>query len=93
MSDKTEVESAWLEIVETAPGQVELRREGGAVSDSEEPLLRMQFSQDARVILGDQLAEVTRVMITAGLQAVGDLYRNRSVVDLADVGEQAYTLH
>ncbi len=93
MSDKTEVEAAWLEIIETAPGQVELRREGGEVSDSEEPLLRMQFSQDARVILGDQLAEVTRVMISAGLHAVSELYRNRSVVDLNDANEQVYTLH
>ncbi|NNM51064.1 MAG: hypothetical protein HKM02_02405 [Pseudomonadales bacterium] len=87
MQDKRAVDAAWLEIVETAPGEVELRREGDV--QSAPPLLRLQFSSDAQVMLGEHLSEVTRVMIAAGLQAVGDITRRGSSENL----EGLHTLH
>ncbi len=87
MQDKRVVDAAWLEIVETAPGEVELRREGDELTVP--PLLRLQFSSDAQVMLGEHLSEVTRVMIAAGLQAVGDITRRGS----AESPDGLHTLH
>ncbi len=102
------VETAWLEIIETAPGKIELRRETirdtgevGVDTDAdapvgyatdEAPLLRMEFSRDAQALLGEHLGEVARTMIAAGIQAVSELYRKGSP-DLSETAEPTYTLH
>ncbi len=76
MSLKDEESSSWLEIVEVAPGQIELRREVGEERGGEaEPLVRLQFSADVQLMLGEHLATVTQAMIAAGLQAAGELQR------------------
>lgn len=79
---------AWLEIVEVAPGHVELRREGDG-EDSQEPLLRMQFSREALLMMGPHLGDVARGMIAAGLQLVTELQRRSA----EGGGEERTVLH
>ncbi len=87
---KEENASSWLEIVEVAPGQIELRREPQEESlATTEPLLRMQFSPDAQLLLGEHLGAVTQAMIAAGLQAAGELQRRM----LQGEGGEARLLH
>ena len=61
--------SPFLEIVELANGKVALRR-----SDEEgEPLLVIEFSDDAREYLQGNYIEVAKVMISAGMQMAGQM--------------------
>lgn len=59
-------ELAFLELVETEAGDVVLRRSGEASEG--EPLLRMQFSAEARLLLGSRLSEIARAMVATGVQ-------------------------
>lgn len=59
-------ELAFLELVETESGEVVLRRSGD--SSEAEPLLRMQFSAEARLLLGSRLSDIARAMVGAGVQ-------------------------
>lgn len=60
--------SPFLEIVELANGKVALRR-----SDEEgEPLLVIEFSDDAREYLQGNYIEVAKVMISAGIRMATD---------------------
>lgn len=59
-------EFAFLELAETADGEVVLRR-SGAAADSE-PLVSLRFSPEARLLLGERTNEVARVMMGAGVQ-------------------------
>lgn len=54
-----------LEIVDLGDGEVVLRR----ADDDSEPLVSIQFSEEARVFVLDNGLEVAKVMIQAGLQA------------------------
>ncbi|GGE38682.1 hypothetical protein GCM10007421_10760 [Halopseudomonas oceani] len=61
--------SPFLEIVELANGKVALRR-----SDEEgEPLVVIEFSRDAREYLQESYIEVAKAMISAGMQAAGQM--------------------
>ncbi|HDY98376.1 MAG TPA: hypothetical protein ENH72_07770 [Pseudomonas sabulinigri] len=61
--------SPFLEIVELSNGKVALRR-----SDEEgEPLLVIEFSVDAKDYLQGNYIEVAKAMISAGMQAAGQL--------------------
>lgn len=62
--------SSLFEIVETASGEIVLKR-----ADSEgAPLIKINFSEEALEYLGEMKSEVGRAMISAGVQAVGNLY-------------------
>ncbi len=61
--------SPFLEIVELDDGRVALRRS----DDDGEPLLVIEFSDDARDFLQGQYLEVAKAMITAGMQAAGQV--------------------
>ena len=54
-----------LEIVDLGDGEVVLRR----ADDDSEPLVSIQFSEEARMFVLDNGLEVAKVMIQAGLQA------------------------
>ena len=61
--------SPFLEIVELANGKVALRR-----SDEEgEPLVVIEFSRDAREYLQESYIAVAKAMISAGMQAAGQM--------------------
>ena len=61
--------SPFLEIVELDNGKVALRR-----SDEEgEPLLVIEFSVDAKDYLQGNYIEVAKAMISAGMQAAGQI--------------------
>jgi len=61
--------SPFLEIVELSNGKVALRR-----SDEEgEPLLVIEFSVDDKDYLQGNYIEVAKAMISAGMQAAGQL--------------------
>jgi hypothetical protein len=61
--------SPFLEIVELDDGRVALRRS----DDDGEPLLVIEFSDDARDFLQGQYLEVAKAMITAGMQVAGQV--------------------
>lgn len=75
--------SPFLEIVELANGKVALRR-----SDEEaEPLVVIEFSADAREYLQGQYIEVAKAMISAGMQAAGQ------VMEEGEMPEEDRVLH
>ncbi|HDZ57547.1 MAG TPA: hypothetical protein ENI17_03850 [Pseudomonas xinjiangensis] len=75
--------SSFLEIVELANGKVALRR-----SDEDgEPLLVIEFSDDAKNFLQGQYIEVAKAMISAGMQMAGQ------VIDEDDVIPEDRVLH
>lgn len=62
--------SSVFEIIELADGSIELRRQGDSQSES---LVKIDFSQESLVALGDQTAKVAKAMIQAGLEQVAAL--------------------
>ena len=59
-----------FEIIELSNGEVALRR----IDEPDgEPLLRIRFSDDAKLSLNDHHLEVASVMMEAALRRVGEL--------------------
>lgn len=78
-----------LEIVDLGDGEVVLQR----VEDDSEPLLSIQFSDEANAYLMGNNLEIARVMIQAGIEAAARLSEvNNLEVDTADMSERR-TLH
>ena len=78
-----------LEIVDLGDGEVVLQR----VEDESEPLVSIQFSDEANAYLVGNNLEVARVMIQAGIEAAARLSEvNNLEVDTADMSERR-TLH
>ena len=78
-----------LEIVDLGDGEVVLQR----VEDDSEPLLSIQFSDEANAYLMGNNLEIARVMIQAGIEAAARLSElNILEVDTADMSERR-TLH
>lgn len=61
--------SPFLEIIELADGTVALRRP----DEEGQPLLVIEFSEEARAFLQGNYVEVARVMIGAGMQVAGQI--------------------
>ncbi len=66
MSDYTSL----YEIIIADDGVVSLKKVG---DENDEPLVSIQFSEQAKYFLGSDHSEVARAMIEAGLDAVSDL--------------------
>ena len=78
-----------LEIVDLGDGEVVLQR----VDDESEPLVSIQFSDEANAYLFGNNLEIARVMIQAGIEAAARLSEvNNLEVDTADMSERR-TLH
>ena len=78
-----------LEIVDLGDGEVVLQR----VEDESEPLVSIQFSDEANAYLMGNNLEIARVMIQAGIEAAARLSEvNTLEVDTADMSERR-TLH
>jgi len=60
---------AMLEIVELENGEVILRRADSSEGSSE-PFVRVSFSEEAKALINGQSAQLGRMMISMGLQAV-----------------------
>jgi len=72
--------SSLFEIVELPGGEFALQRSG----EDGEPLVRIEFSEEARVYLLDAGLDVARAMIDAGIEAIEKLG-----VDSGPDGQQA----
>ena len=78
-----------LEIVDLGDGEVVLQR----VEDDSEPLLSIQFSDEANAYLMGNNLEIARVMIQDGIEAEARMSEvNNLEVDTADMSERR-TLH
>ena len=62
--------SSVLEIVELSTGEIVLRK----IDDDSEPLVKIQFSEEAKLFLGDTKAGIGRAMLGAGVQLVSRIY-------------------
>ncbi len=62
--------SSRLEIVELPSGEIVLRRTDG----EGEPFVRIQFSSEAKTLLGQASLDLGKAMIGAGVQIVGHMY-------------------
>ncbi len=89
--------SSLLEIVELDSGEIVLRRIDGVGS----PLVKIQFSDEVRVMLSEHSLGVGKAMVGAGVQAVGEVYghvlevheeRSEGAI-LEDFEEASSTLH
>ncbi|MFZ5653222.1 MAG: hypothetical protein ACOY42_02295 [Pseudomonadota bacterium] len=61
--------SSLYEIIELPDGEFALQRSG----EEGEPLVRIEFSEEARVYLLDAGLDVARAMIDAGIEAIEKL--------------------
>lgn len=78
-----------LEIVDLGDGEIVLQR----ADDDSEPLLSIQFSDEATAYLLENNLEVAKAMIQAGLQAASQLAEVASV-EVEDQDTAAHrTLH
>jgi len=83
------VTTSLLEMGDLGDGEVVLQR----VDDESEPLVSIQFSDEANAYLVGNNLEVARVMIQAGIEAAARLSEvNNLEVDTADMSERR-TLH
>ena len=81
--------SSLLEIVDLGDGEVVLQR----VEGESEPLVSIQFSEEANAIIMDKSLEVAKVMIQAGIELAARLAEGKSVeVETSEV-QEARTLH
>ena len=81
-----------LEIVDLGDGEVVLQR----ADDDSEPLVSIQFSEEASAYLMGNNLEVARVMIQAGIQAAAKMAEMSSVeMESSESSERAEqrTLH
>ena len=62
--------SSLLEIVELSSGEIVLRRADGVG----EPLVKIKFSDEVRVLLSEHSLDIGKAMVGAGVQAVGEVY-------------------
>ena len=81
------------EIVELPNGDYALCR----VDDSDNPLVRISFSDEAKDLMDDRDVSVAKAMIAAGIEAVSNLSHDVSFDDEDDfeqsVSVGAHTLH
>jgi hypothetical protein len=81
-----------LEIVDLGDGEVVLQR----ADDDSEPLVSIQFSEEASAYLMENNLEVAKVMIQAGIQAAAKMAEMSSVeMESSESSEKAEqrTLH
>ena len=81
-----------LEIVDLGDGEVVLQR----ADDDSEPLVSIQFSEEASAYLMENNLEVAKVMIQAGIQAAAKMAEMSSVeIESSESSEKAEqrTLH
>jgi|TARA_A100001015_G_scaffold244090_1_gene279401 hypothetical protein len=81
-----------LEIVDLGDGEVVLQR----ADDDSEPLVSIQFSEEASAYLMENNLEVAKVMIQAGIQAVAKMAEMSGVeMESSESAEKAEqrTLH
>ena len=81
-----------LEIVDLGDGEVVLQR----ADDDSEPLVSIQFSEEASAYLMENNLEVAKVMIQAGIQAAAKMAgRSGLEVETSDSSDKAEqrTLH
>ncbi|PTQ90437.1 hypothetical protein [Agitococcus lubricus] len=64
---------AILEIVELETGEVVLRRSDSSEGSSE-PFVSIKFSEEAKVLVNHQSANLARFMISVGLQMVAKIH-------------------
>jgi len=62
--------SSQLEIVELSSGEIVLRRIDGKGN----PLVKITFSDEVRVLLSEFSLEIGKAMVGAGVHAVGEVY-------------------
>ncbi|RZU44862.1 hypothetical protein EV700_1663 [Fluviicoccus keumensis] len=72
-----------LEVVEVRPGEVVLRRADSS-QGSGEPLVSIRFSGEAQEILGGAAGVLGKSMIAAGLQMVGQMFRQQAETAMTD---------
>ena len=78
-----------LEIVDMGDGEVVLQR----VEDDSEPLVSIQFSDEANAYLMGNNLEIAKIMIQAGIEAAAQLAEvNNLEVETAEMSETR-TLH
>ena len=77
-----------LEIVDLGDGEVVLRR----ADDDSEPLVSIQFSEEARMFVLDNGLEVAKVMIQAGLQAAAAIVQ-QAEAESTETESATHTLH
>ena len=68
MSNVTSV----FEIVELPSGEIVLRRS----DEGDEPLVSIRFSSDARIALGEAIADIGKAMIGTGVEMVGQIFED-----------------
>ncbi len=89
MSEATRPEMV-LEIIELEDGELAIR---DADSDSTEPMIKVNFSEELKDKLSDQYFDVARVMLTAGIQMVADSGLDLSSDEKAEELEPEPTIH
>lgn len=70
---------SFLEIIQLPDGQVVLRRVDADRED--EPLVTLNFSEEAKLYLGEALLDVSKAMIGTGVQLVTRMFEQEMESD------------
>ena len=80
--------TSFLEIIATSDGDIALQRTG----DDGEPLVVIKFSDEAKRYLMDNMPEVGRAMIQAGIEAAAQLSEQGDLDGAAEYGNKSARL-
>lgn len=80
---------AMLEIIELENGEVVLRRADSSEGSSE-PFVRISFSEEAKNLINGQSAQLGKMMISMGLQAVARAHAEalKEAVEKGEISQQ-----
>ena len=81
--------ASFLEIVELSDGEVVLQR----ADEESEPLVRIQFSEESRAYVMDNVLEIAKVMIQAGIQAAASIAEQGDIEIEAEREGTTHILH
>ena len=70
--------SPYYEIIQLSDGEIALQR-ADAEGDESEPLVRINFSEEAKFFLQEQYVDVAKAMINTGIRAVGQLQNGEEI--------------
>ncbi|MGY0219180.1 hypothetical protein ACWJJH_17650 [Endozoicomonadaceae bacterium StTr2] len=75
---------SYLEIVELPDGQIALRRS----DEADNPLVTINFSEEARAFLEDNYIEVAKAMMNAALNEAGRVHEMETEIEEVVIPEE-----
>jgi hypothetical protein len=77
LSNENQLNEEFLVMVKLEDGSYALRRASEESDQDQEPLVKISFSDEAKELMLNNDAEIAKVMVNAGAQAVASYHQQR----------------